>query len=346
VRWTAAVALARIDPSAARAALPLFIAKLKSNDSRARWDGIFCLEQMGVDGKAAAPALTDLTLKGEPLAAMALTTVAGREATAAIPLLTKVLMEGWDTAEALAKIGPPAVPRLLELLQTGKVSRRPLIVKTLGMIGAKHPDVVPTLIRILNDPTPAMRQAAIDALTGMSPKVHEVVPALSEKLKDKEAGIRLAAAAALLAIQGREARAAVPTLVELLAQPDIHHRRTAVGLLGDLGATAKEALPALTRARTDVDGGVRTAAAWAIAKIQRSEAAQAAAAVMMEALTDKDATVRKHSIRCLAQVGPDARSAIPALVKAFQEDTQEVSNAAAEALRRIDPEAAVKAGVR
>lgn len=60
---------------------------------------------------------------------------------------------------------------------------------------------------------------------------------------------------------------------------------------------------------------------------------------LVESLRDSDAFVRRDAAHALAEFGSDARSAVPALL-ALQKDHEPVRRAAAEALRRIDPDAA------
>ena len=48
----------------------------------------------------------------------------------------------------------------------------------------------------------------------------------------------------------------------------------------------------------------------------------------------------------MGEIGPDAKAAVPALVKALGDDGQYVARFAGEALQRIDPAAAKKAGVK
>jgi HEAT repeat protein len=58
--------------------------------------------------------------------------------------------------------------------------------------------------------------------------------------------------------------------------------------------------------------------------------------------------VRKGAVEALGQIGPAASASVPALLKKWQ-DTEEyeaMHQAAAKALKRIDPQAAKKAGIR
>jgi hypothetical protein len=63
----------------------------------------------------------------------------------------------------------------------------------------------------------------------------------------------------------------VPTLIELLSDHRDWNRATSAKVLGDLGATARDALPALRGALQDTSEMVRTAAATAIRQIEECD---------------------------------------------------------------------------
>jgi HEAT repeat protein len=102
LRRLAALALVRIDPSAARVAVPFFIDGLKSLDERARWDAVQYLSTIGPPAKDAAPALLDVVrTTSDGVTASALVAVAGPDAKGAIPTLLLAMKNGWDTGDLL-----------------------------------------------------------------------------------------------------------------------------------------------------------------------------------------------------------------------------------------------------
>ncbi|MFL5242468.1 MAG: HEAT repeat domain-containing protein [Gemmataceae bacterium] len=84
--------------------------------------------------------------------------------------------------------------------------------------------------------------------------------------------MRLAAVQALLVIQGAEAKEPIAALKDLLGHEEASTRRDAASALGNLGLGAKESQPALACLLKDPDGGVRSTAAYAVARIKSAVA--------------------------------------------------------------------------
>jgi HEAT repeat protein len=334
-RWTAAVALSRIDARSAQAALPLFIDKLKNGNHRARWDALQYIAPMGREAKAAAPAVRELVKHGNGVAAATLTAIAGPEAGDALPVLLRVLADDWDTTDDIARIGAAAVPELLTVLKDPEAKNRHLVVKALGLLASTSTAVIPALLEALKAPDRVVRRAAAAALGGIEPRAQEAIPGLREVLRDEEPSVRLAAAAALRAIQGPDAEPAVAALVPLLSHADANIRRDTAAALAEFGAAAKVAIPALDEAQRDADASVRSAAALAVARITAAEAHRGAITVMIAALKDKAPRARLDAARFLGSLGPHAGEAVPALVEARLDENEEVRRAAAEALTKI-----------
>jgi HEAT repeat protein len=294
-----------------------------------------CVSGMGLEAKPAAPAVLEMVKKGDGVAADILTQIAGPEALEALPVLLENLSDDWDLAESIARIGPGAVPGLLKALEKEDTKNRHLVVKALGLLASKSRDLLPALQTLLGHKEKGLREAAADALGGIDPKAKEAAPALEKALGDDEAGVRLSAARALYSILGAEALAVIPVMTQALKDEDAERRRDAAGVLGDFGAAAKTALPALTPSLKDPDGGVRSAVAWAIARITGGQATQRAIEVMIAALKDKEPRARQDAARLLGDVGSDARAAIPALTAAQEDPNEDVRKAAQEALGKV-----------
>jgi HEAT repeat protein len=66
---------------------------------------------------------------------------------------------------------------------------------------------------------------------------------------------------------------------------------------------------------------------------------------LMDALKDVDECVPAAVARSLGQIGAAAKEAVPARIDAFKDEVKGVRARAAEALKKIDPEAAREVGV-
>lgn len=137
----------------------------------------------------------------------------------------------------------------------------------------------------------------------------------------------------------------------LRSSPDLQERRDAAYALaiisGDYGLDreAQEVLPVLLAGMKDRDEWIRQMSMNALGPMGR-HAAPAIPALIAEA-ADRESETRDVAVLALGQIGPPAKEAVPVLLAVIRENGDRHRRLfAAEALRRIDPEAAAAAGVR
>jgi HEAT repeat protein len=168
----------------------------------------------------------------------------------AIPALVEALDQNWaiDEAatEALAKIGEPAIPALIKRLNFSSAA-----AEALSKIGEP---AMPALLEAIKDPNDNVRMRAAKALGGMGPKAKQAIPALIKALDDSFGRVRDAAADALGDIGSEEA---VPVLIEALKERDMFEVNRAAIALAKIG---KPAIPALLDALDSYDANVRKTA--------------------------------------------------------------------------------------
>lgn len=130
-------------------------------------------------------------------------------------LLTRLQSEDAAVSGAanleVIRLGEPAVPGLVAMLQSGDVRLRKVAATTLWGLGAKGRAAVPELGAMLGAPETELRLAAAMALDNMGPAAVDAVPDLIKALRDPEGEIRQWAAKALGHI-GPAAASAVPAL--------------------------------------------------------------------------------------------------------------------------------------
>jgi len=85
-------------------------------------------------------------------------------------------------ADALGRIGAPAVPALIEALKNADPAVRLEVVEVLGRMGDEAADAVPSLLKLLDDPDPGVRKAAARTLGQIGPAAKDAVPALMRAL--------------------------------------------------------------------------------------------------------------------------------------------------------------------
>jgi len=85
-------------------------------------------------------------------------------------------------ADALGRIGPAAVPSLVEALHSPDALVRLKAIEVLGRMGSDAHDAVPELIKLLDDSDSSVRKAAARTLGLIGPAANAAVPALMRKL--------------------------------------------------------------------------------------------------------------------------------------------------------------------
>jgi HEAT repeat protein len=293
----------------------------------------------------------------------------GAAARRAVPDLGKMLRQEKDhrsslaAAQALARIGAPAVPELVSSLKHPAAIVRIRAAGALGMIGPDADEAVPALITALGDNDPQVRQLAAGALGEIGPKAKAAVvplvaalrdpvapvgqqaavslrrigaaavPALTEALKDKQPATREAAAHAL-SLLGPDAREAVGALAEAARDQHAGTRHQAIVALGGIGPAAKKSAPALFDALKVRD--IQTQARAATALLAIDDGSDEKLAATMREITRK---VRWATPPVLAQFGRRPKDAVRPLILALQDADPNQRAAAAVTLGNIGRDA-------
>ena len=217
-------------------------------------------------------------------------------------------------AEALVKIGAPAVEPLIAALKDSNWMVPKAAAEALGQIGDAR--AVEPLIAALKDSDWWLRRAAAEALKQIGDA--RAVEPLIAALKDSDSGVRRPAAEALDKMGWR------PGQDE--SGPAYWIAKGEWDECIKIGAPAVEPLIAALK---DSDSDVRRAAAETLGKIADAQAVEPLAV----ALSDKDEDVQRAAIEALGWIG-DARAMEPLLVAVLDERSS-MRDAATTALVKI-----------
>jgi hypothetical protein len=283
----------------------------------------------------------------------------------------------WEEANlALNAMGPKAIPVVIRMLKESespfwneyrrRFPRFPAwMAKVLpkpkpdlssfdGVIALRAigPSAEPMLVEMIENRNLAVRTAATGYFAFRTNEIKDcerVIPKLTTSLHDHDRVLRLWATYALGNAKS-SAVSAIPDLIPLLDEPgnepDMDMRRilpsAAAATLGKIGPQAKSALPSLRNLLTDKDAYTRAAAAVAIWRIEGD--VTNTLPIMIQALPEIRTPSTLQVVEGLAEMGPRAKAAVPAL-KAELGSWLRVDNdqKIAVALKSIDPESSTNA---
>ena len=232
---------------------------------------------------------------------------------------------------ALGKIGPAALPALIQVMQAkGSAPRRRYAAMAVGRMGQAGAPAAPVFVNGLSDKDTNYRLIVMDELPNLGATAKDGVPTLITATRDENVFVRLAAIKALGRI-GPGAEAAIPFLMDNL-KAGVYGTDDA---LGGIGAAAVS--PLLAAYKSITDAGISCNDSDAIKKNRDMRSgitsalgdmgAQAAPAVPDLIAALKDNETRDGAISALAGIGPAAKDAVPALI-AILEGSPEYSYAA------------------
>ncbi len=252
------------------------------------------------------------------------------------------LADAGAVKRALERLGGPerAVHRLAFYLRLPHwaTTDRADAVSLLGHCGQP---AVPVLTRILDEEEPGLRAVAAGALYTIGPQSRPALRALIGSLDRADIDLRNIKGLGLEKLGLIECHrlamssmgpAAVPELAAALGHPNPVVRCCAAEALASMGRRAKAAAPAVIKALADREEMVRASAVSAFNLLGMGSDAQEAIPALTRMLGDSTDWVRRDVVWALSKMGP---AAIPALEKAFQDKSESVRQAAAEALKKI-----------
>jgi HEAT repeat protein len=319
------------------------VLRAKQSSLNERRKAVVALAGFGPYGKSAVPdliaALRDKELKDAALDALSWI---GTGTEHAVPLLIEQLVLDGPVRfnrernlshylfvrDALARIGEPAVPALIELLDSQSPELRASAADTIACIGPPARAAVRSLIRAIEQPAAIGETAqrhSLRALGRIGPDAAAAAPALRRWLADIE-GLDYEVVEALDKIGDPP--------IQKLTDALLHRDFEALRILTSIGPRARAAVPALRKALAVGERPVRFECAEALAFIDPTTAE--AIPVLIEALDhvhDEDVDVCGVPM-ALAHLGTRAIAAIPKLAELVRKGCEDPL--VAEALAQID----------
>lgn len=358
----------KIDPEF-HAALPLLIAA--AANAKARYGtaetALLWIGYIGPQARSAVPALLDMLKKDPRRAAEIATTIGdiGPDAAAATGALLDLLnasdRKSGDRNElmtALTCIAPKApqvFAALVQQLHGPDEQQRQGAIAALSAMAPEAGDPVPVIMEALerendDDGRNSLTGAALKSLGDLGPRARAAAPELRRRLAGKSSYRRCDVALALWKITG-EIEPSLSTLVA--AADDMMDAGYVAPSIRQFGSAA---VPRLSTILSDSATPAAGRRAILAALGEMGAAAEPALPATIAALADTDDRVRIGAAAALGKLGPLAHDAIPALVKAVRTWSPEKTVAfgfstrndaldAADALSRIDPQAAAAAAL-
>jgi HEAT repeat protein len=249
-----------------------------------------------------------------------------------------------SVGKALVRMGPAVVPVMLDALpHYGHPERIALVLVWID----PGPKTVALLTKCLEDKMSNERVQAgcLRGLAEIGPEAKTALPTVLAILRGPRTSreLRREAAKALAEIAPDD-KAVIAALAEAVKGPADDDGLRGLVLVGP------PAIPVLLDMFHNKDGwkggdleGVGISSRSRMAAESLGEIGPAAVPALVEALRDKDAQKRNAVVRALGRIGPPARAAVPVLLEVIKSDGP---IPAGMALKRIDSEAANKAGVR
>jgi HEAT repeat protein len=298
-----------------------------------------------------------------------------RQATVS-PAVAAACCKTWETVDPkvrgdlerlLIRLQSDSLPHLLDQLREAKNTQtRRDLAHLLARFEGQSERVVPILREQLREKEPADQYAAMQALTRLGPDGAEATPELVQLLSNAHPGMKVVAAQTLGGM-GRAARPAAPALKAMLNADNPALRISAATALSRIDPGVSEALlllraelpqqesgRALTTDDIKLPKGLPDQGVY-LDSIEPSIArfGEQGVLILADILDNVDldewssdnvctqcgSVERIQVARLLARLGPEAKPAVPALIRALKDKDPFIREAAASALGRIGPDA-------
>jgi HEAT repeat protein len=256
-------------------------------------------------------------------------------------------------ASALTLLDPKKAQTTVSILREG-LKHENVVLRREGAqgllrLGSAAKEAVPDLLKCVQDEDYLVTVSAAEALGLLAPeKAKETaVPVLAKWLDRSDPSIRIAVAGGLGRMGGLS-KSAVSALCNTLVDKNPEVRFSALFALGQIGPGAQDAVCSLLKAVKDSETRVGVQAITSLILIDLNKMRQAKGIVLpvlLKGLEQSDVSTRFAALTDLGFLGPEAKSAVPAIVQAMQDKEPQIRLSAAFSLMVIDPNKAKGAAI-
>jgi HEAT repeat protein len=315
-RAYAALALGKTSNTDAKVVTAL-AKSLTDKEARVRGMAVRSLRRLKPEPELMLPIMIEALEQAEPQGALVAVETIAAAGDKAIDGLTKALdseRARYWACLALGEAGPKAkkaVPALVKALSDERPEVQLQALMALGKIGPDAASAAPEIAQFLNAELPATQYAAVFALGSIASA--EGADALKAAGKSDDQMLKTLSAWGLAKLSPDNqvvVKRAAEQLVASLKSNDQYVRQAAARGLADLKADPELVRPALISALGDSDPAVR-------GNVVEAVSALGARAVPEVAKGLKNPQLRGACAAILGRIGPEAKSALPALVAAL-----------------------------
>jgi HEAT repeat protein len=166
------------------------------------------------------------------------------------------------------------------------------------------------LDRLQTAPTDETQLEAANAIAAFGADAEPAVPRLVELLNDRSREYRWLIAGNALGPIAKNAKSAVPAMIRLLEEKRAYDPILVIEVLGNVGPKAKDAVPCLQKELKSENAEIGLAAARALWSVSKHPDV---VPTLVSLVKDERLESFYVAVHLLGEIGPEAKSALPAL---------------------------------
>ncbi|MDB5388168.1 MAG: repeat-containing protein [Planctomycetaceae bacterium] len=246
----------------------------------------------------------------------------------------------------------PAIPAIVRVVRTSNLENRIEALELLAEFKSHGRAALPAIQESLSDKDPKVRLAAGYAIVSIDPRNKSGIAVLSESVRNGTHDDRMSIPHLIQVRLGLKASGMAPALIATAVDPAEDVRASIARALGDIGSAEQEiSAPALRKMLQDVSPMVRVRAAESLWLLDEPAETLVPLLIKMVVAAPREEPDRQNknffafdepperlAADLLGKIGPEAKSAIPALIDAMKSPRTVMRFAAVDALAGMGAE--------